>query len=113
GETTIAGEIVINATQRSLSEYLSEKIWEPYGMESQAEWWLDSPNGNEIGGSGFSATLRDYARFGLFFLEEGKIDGGSILPDNWRDLASQPTTLDSGETVNYGLMWWPAWTEKS
>src|SRR5699024_642792 len=64
GETTVAGEIVINATQKSLSEYLYEKIWDPCGMENKAEWWLDSPDGNEIGGSGFSATLRDYARFG-------------------------------------------------
>lgn len=113
GETTIAGEIVIGATKKSLSVYLSEKIWQPYGMESKAEWWIDSINGNEIGGSGFSATLRDYARFGQFFLDEGKIAGKSLLPEGWFDLASQPTTLDSGEVIEYGLMWWPAWTEKS
>ncbi|WP_298789156.1 serine hydrolase [uncultured Marinococcus sp.] len=113
GETTIASEIVIGATQKKLSTYLSEKIWEPYGMESPAAWWLDSPGGNEIGGSGFSATLRDYARFGQFFLEEGKIAGTSTLPDQWFELASRPTTLDNGETVNYGLMWWPAWTDQS
>lgn len=113
GETTIASEIVIGATQKKLSTYLSEKIWEPYGMESKAAWWLDSLNGNEIGGSGFSATLRDYARFGQFFLDKGKIDGKYILPDYWFDLASQPTVLKNGEFVNYGYMWWPAWTEKS
>src|SRR5699024_210862 len=111
GETTVAGEIVINATQKSLSEYLYEKIWDPCGMENKAEWWLDSPDGNEIGGSGFSATLRDYARFGHFFLNEGKIKEKPTLPKNWLELASQPTILDNGESVNYGLMWWPAWTE--
>ncbi|WP_020007091.1 serine hydrolase domain-containing protein [Salinicoccus albus] len=113
GETTIGSEIVIGATNKSLSAYLSEKIWEPYGMESKAEWWLDSPEGNEIGGSGFSATLRDYARFGQFFLEEGQSREKSALPDQWFELAGQPTTLDNGEFVNYGMMWWPAWTEKS
>lgn len=113
GETSIASEIVIGATKKSLSAYLSEKIWEPYGMESKAEWWLDSPDGNEIGGSGFSATLRDYARFGQFFLENGEIAGKATLPENWFELASQPTTLDNGKIVNYGLMWWPAWTQKS
>ncbi|MEI3609782.1 serine hydrolase domain-containing protein [Pseudogracilibacillus sp. SO10305] len=113
GETTIASEIVIGATKKSLSKYLYEKIWNPCGMEGKAEWWLDSPNGNEIGGSGFSATLRDYARFGHFFLEEGKLEGKPTLPDKWVELSSQPTTLENGESVNYGLMWWPAWTEKS
>ncbi|MBM7599000.1 CubicO group peptidase (beta-lactamase class C family) [Virgibacillus halotolerans] len=113
GETTIASEIVIGATKKKLSDYLSEKLWEPYGMEGKAEWWLDSIDGNEIGGSGFSAVLRDYARFGQFFLDKGKIEGESILPEYWFDLASQPTILKNGESVNYGLMWWPAWTEKS
>ncbi|WP_462421905.1 serine hydrolase domain-containing protein [Salinicoccus sp. Marseille-QA3877] len=113
GETSVAGEIVIGATGKSLSEYLSEKIWEPCGMESAAAWWLDSPDGNEIGGSGFSAVLRDYARFGQFILDGGKAGGNQVLPEWWTEQAGQPTTLDNGETVNYGLMWWPAWTEKS
>ncbi len=113
GETTVASEIVIGATCKSLSDYLYEKIWEPYGMESKAAWWLDSPDGNEIGGSGFSAVLRDYARFGQFFLEGGKAGGKQILPEGWTEMAGQPTTLENGETVDYGLMWWPAWTQKS
>ena len=113
GETTVASEIVIGATGKNLSDYLSEKIWEPYGMESEAAWWLDSQDGNEIGGSGFSAVLRDYARFGQFILDDGEIDGKRLLPDGWVEAATQATTLDNGETVNYGLMWWPAWTEKS
>lgn len=113
GETTVASEIVMGATGKSLSEYLSEKIWEPYGMESKAAWWLDSPDGKEIGGSGFSAVLRDYARFGQFILDGGKVGEKQLLPDGWTEAAGQPTTLDNGETVNYGLMWWPAWTEKS
>ena len=49
-------------------------------MESDANWWLDSPDGVEIGGSGISATLRDYARFGQFILEDGVVSGDSILP---------------------------------
>ncbi|SOC43440.1 serine hydrolase domain-containing protein [Salinicoccus kekensis] len=113
GETTVAGEIVIGATGKKMSDYLHEKIWEPYGMESEAAWWLDSPDGNEIGGSGFSAVLRDYARFGQFFLEGGKAGGRQVLPEGWTEMAGQPVTLENGETVNYGLMWWPAWTERS
>lgn len=113
GETSVASEIVIGATGQKLSDYLAEKIWQPYGMEADAEWWLDSPDGNEIGGSGLSATLRDFARFGQFFLDGGVIDGQSILPDGWTDMAGQPVTLSGGDTVEYGLMWWPGWTEGS
>lgn len=107
GETQIAGEVVRGATGKSLSQYLSEKIWKRYAMESDATWWLDSPDGNEIGGSGFSATLRDYGRFGLFFLEHGVIAGDSLLPAGWTDDAGRPQMLSTGATVEYGYMWWP------
>lgn len=113
GETSVASEIVIGATGKKLADYLAEKIWQPYGMEADAEWWLDSEGGNEIGGSGLSATLRDFARFGQFFLDGGVIDGQSILPDGWTDTAGLPVTLSGGDTVEYGLMWWPAWTDAS
>jgi CubicO group peptidase (beta-lactamase class C family) len=113
GETQVLGEIVRGAVKKPLSEYLSEKIWVPYGMQSDATWWLDSPDGVEIGGSGLSATLRDYGRFGLFFLGNGEIDGASILPEGWVKEASQPTKLKNGETLDYGFMWWTGWTPEA
>ena len=113
GETQVLGEIVRGAIKKPLAEYLSEKIWVPFGMEADANWWLDSPDGHEIGGSGISATLRDYGRFGLFFLNEGKIDGASILPAGWTKEASLPTKLKDGSKLDYGYMWWTGWTEPS
>ncbi len=111
GETQVLGEIVRGAVGKPLAEYLSEKIWVPYGMEADASWWLDSPDGVEIGGSGISATLRDYGRFGLFFLKDGEIDGASILPEGWTQEAAGPTTLKDGTELEYGYMWWTGWTE--
>jgi len=113
GETQILGEIVRGAVKMPLADYLSQKIWQPFGMESDAKWWLDSTNGVEIGGSGISATLRDYGRFGLFFMNDGKIDGKSILPEGWVKEATSPTTLKGGKKLDYGYMWWTAWTEPS
>jgi CubicO group peptidase (beta-lactamase class C family) len=113
GETQVLGEIVRGAIKKPLADYLSEKIWVPFGMEADANWWLDSPDGHEIGGSGISATLRDYGRFGLFFLNEGKIAGTSILPDGWTKEASLPTKLKDGSKLDYGYMWWTGWTTPS
>ncbi|WP_416356435.1 serine hydrolase domain-containing protein [Aureimonas phyllosphaerae] len=113
GETQVLGEIVRGAVGKPLAEYLSETIWVPYGMEADANWWLDSPDGHEIGGSGLSATLRDFARFGQFFLENGVIGGVSILPDGWVRQAAGPTTLKDGSKLDYGYMWWTGWTEPS
>ncbi|MEP7453142.1 serine hydrolase [Phyllobacterium sp. SB3] len=113
GETQILGEIVRGAIKKPLAEYLSEKIWAPFGMETDATWWLDSPDGVEIGGSGISATLRDYGRFGLFFMNNGVVDGKSILPEGWVKEATTPKTLKDGKKLDYGYMWWTAWTEPS
>jgi CubicO group peptidase (beta-lactamase class C family) len=108
GETLVAGEVLHQALKRSLSEYLSERIWKPFGMESDATWWLASPDGIEIAGSGFSATLRDYARFGLFVLGGGRIDGATILPPAWVQEAGSPQRLENGKRLDYGFYWWVA-----
>lgn len=108
GETQVAGEIVIGAIERPLADYLSEKVWTTVGMEADANWWLDSPDGHEIGGSGISATLRDYGRFGQFFLNDGTANGERILPDGWTVEATTPKTLKNGASINYGYLWWPS-----
>jgi CubicO group peptidase (beta-lactamase class C family) len=106
GETQLAGALVQAATGKAVADYLSEKIWSKMGMEADANWWLQSQNGLEVGGSGLSATLRDYARFGLFMLNDGVIDGERVLPEGWMDAASTPKAI-AGETVDYGYMLWP------
>jgi CubicO group peptidase (beta-lactamase class C family) len=106
GETFVAGAVVRQAVGSPLADYLSERIWTKAGMESDATWWLESPNGLEIGGSGLSATLRDYGRFGLFLMNEGVASGEKILPDGWvRDAGSSKTI--GGKVVDYGYMTWP------
>ncbi|MCE4226165.1 serine hydrolase [Methylobacterium sp. C25] len=105
GETHIVGALVAAATKRPEAVYLSEKIWSRLGMEQDATWWVESPNGLEVGGSGLSATLRDYARFGQFVLNGGVIDGERVVPEGWFEQAGSPKQL-GGKTVNYGYMWW-------
>lgn len=106
GETHVAGALVEAATGKPVAEYLSEKIWSKAGMEANANWWLESPDGLEVGGSGLSAVLRDYARFGLFLLEDGVIDGQRVLPEGWMAEAGTPKVVD-GKEVEYGYMLWP------
>lgn len=106
GETSVVGALVNAATGMPVADYLSRKIWVPFGMEADASWWLDSPDGQEIGGSGLSATLRDYARFGQFMLDEGIVDGEATLPAGWVRDATTPKTI-AGEKIDYGYMWWP------
>jgi CubicO group peptidase (beta-lactamase class C family) len=113
GETYLLGAIVAAATGRKLSNYFSEKIATPMGMETDGYWILDSANGLEMGGNNFSATLRDYARFGQFFLRDGSAGYPRVLPVGWRDLASQPSNAATAHgklylnyPLGYGYQWW-------
>ena len=107
GETQVVAEVLRAAVGRPLAAYLADRIWRRVGMEADATWWLDAPDGTEIGGSGFSATLRDYGRFGLFVLNNGVVGGDSILPAGWVREATTPKTLRDGATIDYGYLWWP------
>lgn len=105
GEAFVTGAAVEAATGRRLAAYLSEKIWQPAGMESDATWWAESPGGTNFGGGGLSATLRDYARFGLFAMEDGMVDGKRVVPTGWFDEAGSRKHIGDG-WVDYGYYWW-------
>lgn len=113
GETQVAGEIVRGAVGENLARYLAERIWSRFGMEAEATWWLTSANGIEVGGSGISATLRDYGRLGLFMLADGIAGGERILPEGWIKEATTPKLLRDGSPINYGYMWWPGTSESA
>ena len=105
GETHLIGALVSAAVKRPLAQYLSQKIWSKFGMESDATWWLESPGGLEVGGSGLSATLRDYGRFGVFVLNGGMAGKERVVPPGWFSEAGSPKRVGN-QLVNYGYMWW-------
>ena len=104
GETHLIGVLLNEATGKNLSEYLSSKIWEPYGMEYKASWNTGRSD-LELAGCCLQMRLRDAARFGQFMLEGAKIDGESILPDDWFDLATKKVMTIWGP-MGYGYQWW-------
>lgn len=111
GETNLVGIVLGAAIGKPLSEYLSEKIWKPAGMEQQATWIL-SRSGKEISGCCIQAATRDFARFGLFILNGARVDGQSIVPDGW---LAEATTERVGIGVperGYGYQWW-TWADGS
>jgi CubicO group peptidase (beta-lactamase class C family) len=106
GETYLIGAIIEGATHKPLRTYLSETLWSRLGMERDATWWLESPGGLGLAGSGIGATLRDYGRFGLFVQQDGVIDGQRMVPEGWFREAGAAHVIGS-KRVDYGYLWWP------
>ncbi len=105
GETNLIGVLVSKATGKTLSGYLSEKIWQPFGMQMDAEWILND-GGFEIGGCCISAALRDYALFGQFVVEGGKAGGKQIVPEGWFANAGVKQADIGMPGKGYGYQWW-------
>lgn len=100
----LEGLILERATGQTVSEYLSERLWQPMGAEADASWSLDSTwSGFEKMESGLNAVARDYARFGLLFAHDGRADGRQVLPDGW---VAYATGRDLGPDQRYAAHWW-------
>ena len=105
GETNLIGVLVSKATGKKLSDYLSEKVWVPFGMRQDASWLLGS-SGHEISGCCIQASTRDMARFGQFILGGGVIGGKAILPDGWIAKATTKQADIGNPGKGYGYQWW-------
>ncbi|HVZ69005.1 MAG TPA: serine hydrolase [Rhizomicrobium sp.] len=101
GETSLAGFLVERATHKSLSRYLSEKIWKKIGAGRDAVW-MEDIRGHNIGGCCLSMTLRDAGRFGQFILDGGE----GVLPKDWVKEATRKQIDSDNGRLGYGYMWW-------
>jgi CubicO group peptidase (beta-lactamase class C family) len=113
GETHLVGSLLHAATGKYLADYLSEKIWIPYGMELDANWMV-TKGGIEQAGCCLSVSLRDFGRFAMFCVNGAEIDGVSIVPENWIATATKSTKAAQESEMfenrpgmdGYGYMWW-------
>jgi hypothetical protein len=108
-ETAVLGWLLERAVKRPIAFYMAERLWEPLGTEADGLWILDGPPGvgREFTGAGFNAVLRDYARFGQMFLDEGRANGKQIVPAAWVRQATVPAAaVSAGQEMGYGLQWW-------
>lgn len=106
GETDLVGILIQKASGKSLATYLSEKIWQAFGMQQCGYWLADECSDLNIGGSGLSASLRDYARLGVLMLQDGKVDDESIFAEEWLAGATSLLYQTNEEGGGYGYLWW-------
>lgn len=90
--TQILGTVLTRATGKTLAEYLEEKIWIPMGMEAEATWSKDREDGQIKAFCCINARARDFARFGLLYLNRGKWNGKQLIPSDW---ICEETCLDT------------------
>ena len=112
-DTQVLGRLITAVSGRSLSSYMSEKIWQPLCAEAEGHWLIDD-EGMEMAFAGFHATARDYARLGELYRLNGNWQGKQLLSPDWikaSTTAKQPHLLpgdnpNSNNQFGYGYQWW-------
>jgi CubicO group peptidase (beta-lactamase class C family) len=85
------------------ARFLHDRLFAPIGMTS-ADPEFDQA-GTWVGSSYVRTTARDFARFGLLYLRDGRWDGVRLLPAGWVDYG-RTMASDDPEDGPYGAHWW-------
>jgi CubicO group peptidase (beta-lactamase class C family) len=112
GDTQLLSLIVARSSGKTVSEYMSEKIWSKIGAEHPALWSLDREGGIEKAYCCFNTNARDFARLGRLILNQGAWNGQQIISESYLQETLKPTLylkdkeLGGIPTERYGHQWW-------
>ncbi|OQR57067.1 serine hydrolase [Bacillus sp. CDB3] len=109
--------IIASATGKSAREFANEHLFQLIGMREipnynmkafgfddlfgkDVKGWIHDPNGISTGGWGLTLTVRDMAKFGQMYLNEGIHNEKQILSKSW---IKKSTAMNPNQ---YGYLWW-------
>lgn len=105
GAANIIAKIVRQAIEEDFPDYyefLKKELFCRIGMDSAVI--EPDPSGTFVGSSYTFATARDWARFGLLYLQDGLWHGERILPEGWVEYTRTPTP--QSPQGKYGALFW-------
>jgi CubicO group peptidase (beta-lactamase class C family) len=104
GNTLILSQLIRNASGGAPDDALRfarRELFGPLGMNN-VTLQVDA-SGTVQGSSQMLASARDWARFGLLYLNDGVVGGKRILPEGWVNYSAAPTP---NAFVGYGAGFW-------
>jgi CubicO group peptidase (beta-lactamase class C family) len=108
--THLLSAILTKAVGQSSLEFATENLFKPLGITVHD--WNRDPQGYYFGGTDMSFTIRDIARFGQLYLDNGKLEESQLIPRSWVDQSLKPSyTSHNGswgdlDKIAYGRLWW-------
>ncbi|BCB38053.1 6-aminohexanoate-dimer hydrolase [Bacillus cereus] len=113
----VLSAIITSVTGKSAREFANEQLFQPLGMREipnynmkafgfddlfgkDVKGWVHDPNGISTGGWGLTLTVKDMAKFGQMYLNEGIHNGKQILSKSW---IKESTEMNTNQ---YGYLWW-------
>lgn len=113
GNTIILSFILEKVTGQSISEYMSEKVWQRIGAKNPALWNLDHKNGREKAYCCFYSNAQDFARIGQLYLNKGLWNNERIISENYVMESTCPAyylkDVNNNFVDYYGFQIWTAY----
>ncbi len=106
-DTQMLAWLLENVYDDAYSTILSEKLWQPAGMESDALIMVDR-EAHAFASMGLFATAKDAIRFGELYRNGGRnLDGEQVVPEAWVEASSDYSEETGGPR---GYQWAP-WSD--
>ncbi|MCU4766698.1 beta-lactamase family protein [Bacillus toyonensis] len=113
----VLSAIISSATGKSAREFANEQLFQLLGMREIPKYnmkafgfddlfgkdvkgWVHDPNGISTGGWGLTLTVKDMAKFGQLYLNEGIHNEKRIISKSW---VKESTVMNPNQ---YGYLWW-------
>ena len=109
GSTQLLGIVLKRALKdKSISQYAQEALWQPMGMEYDAQWSKDRADGMEKTYCCFNSDARDFAKLGQLLLNNGSWNGKQIIDSTFIKKITSPNTkaFDKNKVPVYGYSIW-------
>lgn len=113
-DTQVLGMIIREVSGMSLAAFMEKYLWIPMGAENKA-FWLTDRKGVEAAFGGLNCSLRDFARIGKLYMDQGVANGQQVIPKQWVYDSTHSTEahLQAGDLPHlsthpfgYGYQWW-------
>ncbi|MGE7887187.1 serine hydrolase domain-containing protein [Bacillus cereus] len=113
----VLSAIITSVTGKNAREFANEYLFQPLDMREIPKYnmkafgfndlfgkdvkgWVHDSNGISTGGWGLTLTVKDMAKFGQLYLNEGIHNGKQILSKSW---IKESTEMNPNQ---YGYLWW-------
>ncbi|MEO6305099.1 MAG: serine hydrolase, partial [Bacteroidia bacterium] len=109
GGSHLVGVIVSKYVKTSLQNFADSTLFKPLGITVTS--WTSDGLGRNAGGTELSLKARDMMKFGLLYLNEGKVNGKQLISKSWINAStSEQAKLNEWDVLpganGYGYYWW-------
>jgi hypothetical protein len=71
-----------------------------------ADWMHQDETGIDMGGYGLRLRPMDMQKWGVLFLNKGRLGGIQIISEEWVAKSREPYIAAGSKNLNYGWFWW-------